>query len=265
MTEVGSLQIGGSIDTSNIERGLTRVETGFKNVGAVGKGVNSDFKRMNQQASRLSKLFGKIAIVGAGAMVAIAKGSPAVAGAMAKMSISMGKLSRTLGEALRPAFEMASEALQGFVGWIQEHQGFISAFASDVVGGLTVAVQSLSTAWGDLMNIGIPLLDIKIGEGLQYLITTFGAELISGLIAKKFLGGPAGIAAAGVVSVVKSEAEGRGAATILGLTGGALGSPAGPVGIAIGFGIGALIGRGIDLFMGKQDRKNVALQLEDTQ
>lgn len=256
------MQIGGSIDTTNIERGLTRIETGFKGVESVGKGVNADFERINQQAIRLGKAMGALAIAGGTAMIAMAKGSPAVAGAMAKIGVTMGKLSRTLGEALSPAFNMASESLQRFLGWIENNKESISSFATDVIGGLTTSVSLLGSAWGGLMGIQIPIFDVTIGEGLKWLTKTFGAELISGLVVGKFLGGPAGLAAAGAVSVIKSEEEGRGWATVGGLTGAALGSPFGPGGIGLGFGAGALIGRGIDLYLSKQDRKSTSLDLE---
>ena len=84
MVEVGTIQIGGSIKTQEIDRGLVRIEKGFKHVERTSKGVNSDFVRMNQQTGRLARRMGLLALVGGGAMIAIAKGAPATAGAMAK-------------------------------------------------------------------------------------------------------------------------------------------------------------------------------------
>ena len=261
--EVGSLQIGGSINTQTIESGLARVEGGLKNVSAIGDSVNADFVRIDQSTKALGKNLKIMAVAGVTAIIGIAKGAPAVAGAMANMKISFGKLTRELGESLSPAFNRVSEAFSGFVGWVQEHGPTISAFAIDVIDGLSLAVSSLADAWGEISSMSIPFLDIKIGDGLKWLISTFGAEMVGGLVAKAFLGPVAGVAAAGVISVGKSESEGYGGASVGALTGASLGTMVTPgIGTAIGFGIGALIGRGIDLFMGNKDRKASSLDLE---
>ena len=49
MVEVGSIQIGGSIQTADIERGLLRVEKGFARIEIKEKSVNADFERMHSQ------------------------------------------------------------------------------------------------------------------------------------------------------------------------------------------------------------------------
>lgn len=224
MAEVGSLQIGGSIDTANIERGLNRVETGFKNVGAVGKGVNSDFVRMNQQAKSLSSNLIKIGVVGGGALIALAKGSPAVAGAMARINVTMGKLSRTLGEALRPAFERAASWLEKLSGWASENPNVFGGIVTSVV-ALGIATAALKIggwiygAWaaffgllkGMLLWEGWSLLAAKIGSvaGKASAIIS-GAGVAAGVAGGLAVGGlVAGIAAGPLINTYQREITGR--------------------------------------------------------
>lgn len=198
MVEVGTIQIGGSINTQEIDRGLVRVEKGFKYVARTSKGVNSDFVRMNQQTGRLARRMGLLALVGGGAMIAIAKGAPATAGAMAKLKVEGGKLARTLGEILKPAFDMAAEGLQGFVSWIREHQPAISNFTTTILGGFKEALEGISIAWdwisGNVKDIFAKVgIDFDFGKVGNWLLKHFGPEAVAALIGFK-VGGPWGAA-----------------------------------------------------------------------
>ena len=206
MVEVGSISIGGSIQTAEIDRGLKRVETGFKDVERVGKSVNADFTRMNQQAGRLAKTFGVMALAGGGAMVAIAKGSPALAGSMAKLKVAFGKLSRTLGEALRPAIDLAVEAFQKFVGWVQENKGAITFFTTTVLGGMLDALKGIKKAW-DWLNTNVKDLTAKIGiefslgDIAKLVLKHAGPEVFAGIVGAMIgaqIGGPMGAAVGGL-------------------------------------------------------------------
>lgn len=261
MVEVGSLQIGGSVDTQAIENGLARVEGGLKNIGAVGASVASDFMRIDVNAKSLAKSLKVIAIAGGTAMITLAKGAPAVAGAMAKMKVDAGKLSRSLGEALSPAFDSVSEAFRGFVGWVENNKGTINEFSVNTVDGLVSTLGALNDIWGTISHTTIPFFDIEVGEGLKYMVNNFGAEAVSGAVGGKLFGPVGAVAAAGVTAVSKSDPA-TAYSPVFGAVGGALGSPFGPVGIALGFGAGALIGRGVDLWLASQDRKNNSLELE---
>lgn len=250
MVEVGSLQIGGSVNTQSIEAGLSRVETGLKNVGSAGDSVNSDFVRINQNAKRLGANLKVIAIVGVGAMITLAKGAPAVAGSMAKINISMGKLSRTLGESLKPAFELAADAFGGFVGLIQNNSGNIRSFTTDVVAGLRFEFELLTTAWQTLSSISIPFLDINIGEGLKKVIDV-GSKLSLDFFAT------------GLSGLTEQAKSGD---TSIGRTAKTIGRAVLPGG---GFSsimdrVTPFFGRLIDSFLGRSDRKSISLQLEDT-
>ena len=298
MVEVGSIQIGGTIQTSEIERGLNRVEKGFKDIETTSKGVNADFTRINQQAGRLAKRMSLLALVGGGAMIAMAKGSPAVAGAMAKLKVEGGKLARTMGEILKPAFDWAAEGFQKFVGWIQEHSPQLREFTTDVIGGITDALigakfwwDKLSGAWKDLnAKLGI---DIDLSGSL---VKEWGipaaAALLTKIVGKTGWKG-AGIAGLGVKAALETgqyvsgkQGLGETIGSIGGAFGGAvaggkLGALAGTAiypgyGTAIGGVVGAIGGAiGGEAFLGwlgklidtkgqTIDRKQTSMQLEYT-
>lgn len=263
------MQIGGSIDTANIERGLNRVETGFKGVEAVGKGVSSDFERMNQQAVRLGKTMGVLALAGGASMIAIAKGSPAVAGAMAMIKVTAGKLSRTLGEMLRPAFNAVSESFQGFVGWIDKHKGSINSFVVNQLDRMSGALEGIKSVWSDIVT---GTSNITKSVGIDFDITAAGSSIIKNLslpaiagIASKFaagklgMAGPIGVGAFGLTAMATGDKWTQ----IGGLTGVAMGMPFGPAGMAIGVGAGAGIGMLVDAILAGLNRKNQTLSSPD--
>jgi len=273
MVEVGSIQIGGSIQTAEIERGLKSVEKGFTSIETKGKGVNADFERMNQQSKRLAITFGAMALAGGGAMVAMAKGSPAVAGAMAKIKVESGKLSRSLGEALKPAFDKAAEGFSTFVGWIQENKGDINSFVIDQLERMESALSGISSFWSDisggtetlLKKVGI---DFDITAGGKSLLSNLALPAIAGIVSKLVLGkvlpgiaGPAAIGIAGLTGIATGGTYTQ-AGGLTGLTiGGVFG---GPVGAGIGAGVGVLIGSIIDLLMAGQNRKDQTLNQTDS-
>jgi len=178
MVEVGSIQIGGNIETGGIERGLKRVETGFKDIDRVGQGVNSDFTRMNSQAKTLGRTLGAMALVGAGAMLALAKGAPATAGAMAKIEVGTMKLKFAVGEALKEEFNWFADKLNWLAGWVGSHPDLFSklttgvlalaaAFVAFKVGGVIIA--GLTSLAGVLGGIGAILTSPAFLAGLAAL------------------------------------------------------------------------------------------------
>lgn len=205
MVEVGNLEIGGSINTSDIESGLSRIEKGFDNIESKTDGINADFERMAQTGMQLNKIFIGMATVGSTAIIALTKGAPAVAGSMAKMQVSAGELQRKLGTALAPAFELVSEAFADFVGWISDHQETISNFTESTLGGLIDGLKGIQTGWSwitenvndFLVKIGV---DWDLGDIGNYLLEHFGPEAVAGLIgaaAGGALFGPVGAVAVG--------------------------------------------------------------------
>ncbi len=262
MVEVGNLEIGGSIQTNQIESGLNRIEDGFKDVEKSSKSVNSDFERLNQGALSLSKRMGVLAVAGGGAMVAIAKGAPATAGAMAKLKVAGGELQRSLGRALAPAFETVSEAFNKFVGWVEENEGKIRKFSNEVLDDLGDILVGISETWSWISD---NVKDISAKVGIKFdlmgsIVDEWGVAGALGLLTRVFTKGKvgAGIATLGVKTAIEvgefaggKQGMGETAGSIGGSWAGAWGgmklgalggSSFGPWGTAIGGGAGAIAG-----------------------
>jgi len=148
MVEAGSIEIGGTINVQGIETGLTRVESGLKDVGTTGKSVNADFVRMNQQAGRLGKTMGILAIAGVTAMIGIAKNAPGTAAAMAQISVSAMRLKFAVGDAMAPEFEKFSQFLDRFATWTEAHPDLFRALTKGLLifTGATLAAGGLQAA-----------------------------------------------------------------------------------------------------------------------
>ena len=206
MVEIGSLQIGASINTEDLESGLRRMVQGFDNISARTGGVNADFERMSQTGTKLNKLFIGMAIVGAGAMTALAKGAPAVASSMAKIKVKAGELGRSLGEALAPAFETASDAFADFVGWIEDNEDKIGYFTNTILEGLIDALDGIRIGWNWITSniesfsakIG---LDWDIGAVGNIILKHAGPEIFAAIVGGRVAGVPGAVAAAVTVGV----------------------------------------------------------------
>lgn len=217
MVEVGSIQIGGSIQTSEIERGMKRIQGGFKDISDKGKSVESDFERISARGKRLVTIFGGLALAGAGAMINLAKGAPAVAGSMAKIKIAMMDLKFSAGEALKPTFDLAARGLQKLADWVDAHPDLFRGIVNSLLGlGIGAAVIKVGgwvyeafatffglfgkmaawTGWATLGNIfkGIGTTLGNIGKGVatafSSIISWFGK--LASTIGTILTGGAAG-------------------------------------------------------------------------
>lgn len=130
MVEIAELTIGTSINTEDVESGLTRVGQGFDLVESKASGVNADFARMAATGKRLRTLFIGMGLAGGTAMIVLAKNAPAVAGSMAQIQVEAGKLERSMGRILAPAFDFAADSFAGFVGVVQDHEGTLGIITS---------------------------------------------------------------------------------------------------------------------------------------
>lgn len=146
MVEVGTLEIGGTINTQDLEKGLARIRQGFDLIDSKAGGVNADFERMAKTGKTLNKFFIGMAVAGGAAMFAIAKGAPAVAASMAQIKVETGKLQRSLGRGLAPIFDLAADAFSGFVDIIQNNEGIISGLS-------TVFSEEIRGNWADGVTI----------------------------------------------------------------------------------------------------------------
>ncbi len=196
------MKIKGSLDTSNIDRGFSRVKSGFEGVKGQAKSFTSDLTRMTSAAGGLVKKLSVLAITGAGAMVAIASKAPAVAPALAKMQVAFGKLTRNLGEALAPAFERVAGWLDKLATWVGEHKGTISEIAGTILD------------WAEKVGEWLAPALKKVGDWAAEH-PKFFAALFAGLaFGPAILGGIS--AAAGLITTVAGATVGTGLLTALG-------------------------------------------------
>ena len=117
MVEVGNLEIVGTINTSAIDAGLNRMRGALQQVSDSTKPVLTDLTRMTKSLSNISFAFIGLSGVGVGLFAALARNAPALASAFAKIQVLTGELGRSIGRALKPAFDVASEAFGSFVGF----------------------------------------------------------------------------------------------------------------------------------------------------
>lgn len=214
--EVASMQMAGSLETSNIDRAFIRIKQGFDSVSAKAKSVVSDLSTMNLQGVKLATTFTKIASSAVLALGILVKDTPAVAGSMARLNVTWEKMRRTLGEALAPAFRNTADDLEWFNDQLNKHSGLISKVAEkvslfDVAGigivaggiakiGATLAGTTVSatllTALGSLAAIaGGAIVGAKVGGfigektyesvGEKFVTSKFGGALTAGVLGTK--------------------------------------------------------------------------------
>ena len=208
MVEVGNLEIGGSIQTAEIERGLTRIDKGLKGVAEKGKSVGSDFERIAAKGKRMTTIFGAMAVAGTAALTAWVKDTPAVAGSMAKINLSLLKLKMSAGEALAPVFESAANGLNKLSNWANEHPNLFAGVVKSVI-GVGIATTAIKVggwvfnAWKGFFGLFKGMSTWTgwktIGTFIGNLATKFGGFLkkVPGALARFFTGGGAEAAAVG--------------------------------------------------------------------
>jgi hypothetical protein len=147
MVEVGSIQIGGSINTAEIERGMGRVQRGFDDVDSKAKSVQGDFDRIAARGKRLTTIFGAMALTGVTAIAGFASGAPAVAGSMAKIKVAAMELKFAMGESLAPAFETASGWLAKLADWVDAHPDLFRGIVTSLVGIFAAATVIKVGGW----------------------------------------------------------------------------------------------------------------------
>ena len=150
MVEVGTLEITGKLENSEIESGFDRMKSGFKEVENQSNQANASLARASRTSSILGKTFVGIGVAGAAAMTALATKSPVVASDLARMEVEMLKLSNTAGRQLKPVFSSISQELMPAIGVALERLN------PQIEAMTTFAVNSLS----------------KISEGIANFVPT---------------------------------------------------------------------------------------------
>jgi len=150
-TQVWSMKLKGTMDTSEIDSGVKRVGKGFDGVKGKVKSFGGDMKRVASTVAGLAKKLLFMGVAGAGALVALAAQAPAVAPALAKMSVTMEMMKRSLGEALAPAFERVAGWLEKLGNWVGKNKGQIGEIADKFLDWAEVVGEKL---WPVLRDIG---------------------------------------------------------------------------------------------------------------
>lgn len=135
MVKVGKLEIAGSLNTKNIDKGFSRIKGGFNEVKGKTKSFNADMTRIGSTVKTVGLALAGLATAGTSAMIALVKDAPQVAPAIAKIKKSMLDLKFTMGSALQPVFERTSKMVDGFVQKFKELGGpkMVSEFLMGVL------------------------------------------------------------------------------------------------------------------------------------
>lgn len=175
MVNVGNLEIVGTINTAQIDAGLTRIRGSLRATSDSTKPVQADLTRMTNSLNKMSTAFIGLAIGGVGFFAGLARSAPAVAGAMAKIQVSMGELGRSLGVALKPQFEFFADKLQDISDFVQAHPDLVGDLTTSVLvlGGALAGVKFFQFATGvNLLVLGFSALAGVLG--LPVWLTVLG-------------------------------------------------------------------------------------------
>jgi len=124
MVDVGSVEIKGTINTSDIERGFVRMELGLASVKGKAAGFTTDLERMSAVSFGLVNNLIRLGVEGAQALIGASKHAPALADEYARIGVAMMQIGRTIGEDLEPAFNAAATFLENFASRIEEKGTF---------------------------------------------------------------------------------------------------------------------------------------------
>ena len=171
MVETASMEIGGSLDSTEIENSLTRIEQKLDDFKAQTESSAGSVMNLGKAAKSLSKILITIGTAGVAALTGLASVAPAVAPALAKMQIGFMKISHTLGRQLQPLFEsIANELIPAIGSAIDRFSPQIEKFASAAAGGVS--------------KIASAIREFNVGE-----LITFSAAGLAGAVAGFAIGG----------------------------------------------------------------------------
>ena len=137
MVEVASMEITGTLDSTEIENSLRRIEQKLSGFKAQTESSFGSMTNLGKVASSLSKTLLTIGSAGVAALTGLASVAPAVAPALAKMQIGFMRISHTLGRQLAPLFESVANNLIPAIGSaLERFSPQISAFANAAAEGI---------------------------------------------------------------------------------------------------------------------------------
>lgn len=256
MVEVGTLNIKGSLDTSNIIRGQREISRGFE---TVKQKTQSSFLSMDMlagSAAQLGNALTNVTTAAVGGLTVLAGLTPTLAPEFAKIKVETFKLAQVFGREFKPALETVTGAYSQFVNFIGQDTN-LANFTRDVI-SLTATGGALALLASKLLGIkGIGKIVIPIAVGVAVKRTL--EEPIAGAIERGlgFLGLPEERTATPVpgIPAIKGRtdvAAGLGALVtnlIAGaIIGGGAGAFVGGVGAAPGALLGGVAGAGYTIY-----------------
>lgn len=161
MVEAGSLKITGSLDTSNIIRGLRTITRGFETVKQKTLSSFSSMELLAGSASKLGTALIKVSTAAVGGLTFLAGFTPVLASNFAKLKVETFKLAQIFGNEMKPAFDDALTSYTSFVNFLGSGTGMAELIKD--VGILTGAaglglLASKLTGLPKTLTIGITLL-----------------------------------------------------------------------------------------------------------
>jgi hypothetical protein len=177
--EVGSISITGTIDTSDIERGKTRINNSLSEIRSNTESSFGSFERLKSVTSSVAGSLVKIGTVGLTAMSGLASLSPQVAPAMAKIANETRKLSFALGEQLQPLFASIGNDLIPAIGTaIDRFSPQITGLVNAGVTGISDISNALRGEWDKIDNIIPKSAGALIGGAAGFKVGGFYGMLI---------------------------------------------------------------------------------------
>jgi len=233
LVDVGTMEINGSINTTDIDSGIVRIEGALKVVETQAKQTQGSFDKLGISTVAIGSALGNIATKGVTAISGLASKSPMLGSSFAKMDVELLKVSNTLGSQIKPIFDEV---------------------ANNLIPSLNEALASSDTVIGsfvDLAKTGISDVSNLISGNIDDVDKLTEKMVLAGLLgtAGGLLGGKVGATAGATAGYSLAEdisldglgAELTGAGIGL-VAGGLLGGPLGAgVGAAVGTGAGRLI------------------------
>lgn len=166
--EVGSLEIKGSLDTSDIIRGQRTISRGFETVNQKTQSSFSSMNLLAGSAAALGNSLQNIGVAAAGGLTLLAGMAPQLAPAFAKMKVETFKLSMIFGEQMRPAIDKVAESYGKFVNFLSQDTG-LSNFTTDLITlvGAGGALSLLATKLLGIKNLGKIFIPIAVGIAVK--------------------------------------------------------------------------------------------------
>lgn len=178
MVEVGNLEISGSINTEQIESGVSRIRLSLQSVQNEVRPLSSGINNLGGTITGLAGSFGALAAAGAGFFFQL-QGAPALASTFAKISVDAEKLRRSLGGAFQEPAKIGAELFSDAVDFVDK----LEVTQPGKLGGATVAgLGATALAAGALAVTG------PITAGAAGTAAAVGA----GVAADRFLPSPIG-------------------------------------------------------------------------